>query len=184
MNPFALLIENNSTPVNELEFDPFLQHGIESPWGIGDHDLSSRILCADEKRWIASAIIRHGFKAKYFVKRFKLKPQTVYNCCKSFKQGGCVHGKPGRPRVVDDDSLREISYSCCFPFPIKHHVQKLLKSEQAMTKARAIMTNAIPISKPMSKSSMARYMKKFRYLPSTYDPDEQMQVPRAPSTTN
>ena len=79
---------------------------IRCPFGSGNIDLRNRKLTLREKQWIANQFMNGTFSSKELHIKYKIPYSKLHKYVQKVQFGGILYDNAGRPRKLDDISLR------------------------------------------------------------------------------
>ena len=78
------------------------------PWGRSQPKLVADDLSAEEKKWIGTEISHFNVSPKLFLIRYGLKTNTTSKWARDVRDGVCIHGVRGRPRILGEENEKTI----------------------------------------------------------------------------
>jgi transposase len=82
------------------------------PWGPDSTVLGPESVNAEQKLWFVRQTLDCGISAPQLAARFDLNHHTVKQWVKTFRKRGKFEGKPGRPPLLDHQSLTTVDEYC------------------------------------------------------------------------
>jgi transposase-like protein len=82
------------------------------PWPELDLPLEPLALSIEQKTWFAQQVIEKKSTITLLAREFGLSIQTVSWWCHMVRKGKKMRGNVGRPRVIDEKSINEVSEFC------------------------------------------------------------------------
>lgn len=130
------------------------------PWGDAIVDLHSVALSSKEKDWLASQINGNIQTRAELTAKYKISRKVLSKYARMSRNGIIMHGKTGRPRALDAESIESITAYINVPPPksIYEVFEKLLQESEKTYKRRVSDEGE---AKCMSKRSKYRYYRQF-----------------------
>jgi transposase len=142
------------------------------PWGEDSTVIGPESVTAEQKLWFVRQTLDCGISAPKLAARFDLNHHTVKQWVKTFRKRGKFEGKPGRPRLLDRQSLVMVNEYCRshgYDDSTGLRAQIRTSTRDAMEKRGREIDYESGDEEPPSKRTMGRYIAimKRDWAPST-----------------
>jgi hypothetical protein len=137
---------------------------VPCPWGLENIDLHDKILSKMEKDWIAGEIISKRIKVKEMHARYNICVRRLREYAYRTKKGIVLHGKNGRPRLLDEISFATIKEAITSDINITDmSLKQYIKREFVATRNRRFPDLVGRRWNGVQSRSVKRYMNLFRH---------------------
>ena len=134
----------------------------DCPWGPNPVDLSLETLSADQRFWVANALLNRGAKVVDFKKRFNISEDRLRNYREKLYLNEPFQENIGRPKSLDSISIPKIAWALAErPNMPTSELKKLIMNEYLCTKRRRYPSKSDSDFGRMPRSSRFRYLRIF-----------------------
>ena len=130
---------------------------IASPWGDYPVDLTGIKLTIEQKTWLGEFMITTQNSEYILRNRYKLKRTQLWHYRKCVQDNIKIYKGRGRPRVIDEMGIEEITNYVRSESPSKELFKQVLMQEHVNTVCRRKPGIDADGVKPLSKRSVNRY---------------------------
>ena len=134
------------------------------PWDNGTVTLDPFTLSADEKRWLADEINMKITSGPKLSQKYGLSCSALYRYAKQHKNNIFVGVIRGRPRALDDNSVKRIIGAIEHDHNMSDtQIAQMIKEEYILTRTRRKeYKSTLDVDVEMPLKTVKRYMKEFR----------------------
>ena len=131
----------------------------ECPWGNESVDLRNLRVTKAEKMWLAKQIVESRSSVQELKKIYKISKTQLYFYAQNYRKSTVCHEKAGRPRALDEESIKIIDEYVAENLPVPDFPLRCLIRAEAIETKRRRMGNEDEETptKAISKWSVKRY---------------------------